>query len=164
MYVCSYSQEKDDSISIFRSQGNIPEFDGYENWKDYENSIFPPSSADFDDSNWEDNTKLYGTIIQNKIDSIMMENKNLFRQKICDKLVIRFTINRAGKIDSCRIKESINNEIDSLVLNTICNLNFKRAAIYFDGTPYPLHCSLPIQFHNCLPIDRKKKNSINKTQ
>ncbi len=140
----SYSQETDDFVSIFRNEDEVVEFGPEENWE---------------------NMDLYKAIISNTIDSIVTENTSLITQKICDKLVIHFIIHIDGKIDSCRIKESIDNEIENLILNAICNLEFKDAPIYdVNGKPKPLYCSLPIQFHNCLPIDRKKKNSINKTQ
>jgi len=130
-----YSQESNDSIFIFRDEDKIFIFGGEDNWE---------------------NAELYKTIIHNKIDSVVKENKNIFDQ-ICEKLIIRFAINDKGKVDSCEIMKSINNEIDSLVINTICNLDFKNAAVYSSsGEPYSIRFTLPIRFDGC-PVNKRRK-------
>lgn len=69
---------------------------------------------------------------------------------VCGNLIICFTITEEGKVDSCEIKKSINTKIDSLMLKTICNLHFKKAAVYsFKGKPYSINFTLPIKFNLC---------------
>ncbi len=96
------------------------------------------------EDNWE-NVELYKIIIQNKIDSVMKENEHKLH-KISGKLIIDFIIDKKGKVNSCEINKSINNEIDSLLSNTICSLDFKSAAVYsFLGEPYSIRFLLPIR-------------------
>ncbi len=105
-------------------------------------SIFELGGED----NWS-NVETYTKIIHTKIDSIV--KKNIVNQ-VCGSLVICFTIDENGKVDSCEIKKSISREIDSLVIKTICNLDFKKAAVFsFVGKPYSIRFTLPVKFSLC---------------
>lgn len=105
-------------------------------------SIFELGGED----NW-DNVEIYKKIISNKIDSAFKVNKT---DTVCGNLIICFIITEKGKVDSCEVKKSISPEIDSLMIKTICNLDFKKAAVFsFEGKPYTIRFTLPVKISLC---------------
>jgi len=97
------------------------------------------------------NVEKYREIIYAKIDSAFKGRTDIF---CSDKMVVSFIIDKSGKIDSCVIQKSFRTDVDSLVLDILNTVDFKRAAVFnYDGKPLKMNFTMPICFK--IPIKRQ---------
>ena len=93
-------------------------------------------------------------IIKNKLDSAFASKNDM----CCGKMYVIFTIGITGKIDSCRIENSFNVDADTLVLNTMKQLDFKEAAVFsYGGIPISMRFSMPIKLDTTTNSIKKKR-------
>jgi len=101
------------------------------------------------------NTDRYLDVIKNELRKKLLLELDSTQYPINGRIIIDFTISETGNIENVKIKKSLREDVDSVLINVITSFKFDDAPLYSSkGEPHAINFTLPVKFD--FPTKEKK--------